>query len=826
LTANGKLDRKALPAPELDAYGVRGYEEPQGEMEQAVTVAYAEVLHLDPTQISRHDNFFELGGNSLSAIWLMSQLHHRLGFELPVRNIFEQPVVHDFAALAEAKASEIEQVGARQTQSRPAALSALTGPRRTWGWESVNRLFAEKAEQISETPACWDEEQSLNYRELYERSSQIARALRSSGVRASDRVALNVARGVDFLAALLGIWKAGAIYVPLDPAYSDQDIARITLDTEPKVILVAGGATKVPLAHVTLLSLDSIWEDTSEPDGEPEAELLPDDLAYIAYTAGPAEQPKAVAVRHRQLMNCLNGLWETQPFGTGEVVMQQAEAGSAISIKEMLIGLLQGVPTFIAGDPLVLDTPRFAQVLQEHRVTRLNLRHSQLDALLDHAGSLRSLRRVVVAGEPFPVALAARFSQLLPEADLYNNWCMNETSDLAYYHAAGPKILPPGSTEAAGLVPMGQPVANVSLHLLDEGMRPVAVGAVGELYVEGAAVGPGYWRQEKRTKELFLPNPFAETGSELQTLFRTGNLARLGQDGALHYLGRRDLAKPRLAQTIKQRSNFFAGVLPLRANGTKPPLFCMPPANGMGWIYERLLQSIDPDRPVYVLQSKGFEGEPSPATMEELVSEHTEHIRAVQPEGPYHLCGWSFGGAVAYRIALEFQQSGQNIGLLGLLDFYPPAPEQLSDDSEDPLTTPDLRRFLRIWATEALVGNGYDPDSISKDLAERAADVVANNLALMKTANDNFAAMPRFAGDLLLLRARMNAAMSKEEAQTAWVSYIAGEVYCFDIESSHGNMLLQEAPALEIGRILDDALAGLLPQSDSVLLDRPARSGK
>jgi arthrofactin-type cyclic lipopeptide synthetase C len=344
---------------------------------------------------------------------------------------------------------------------------------------------------------------------------------------------------VDLLAILLAVWKIGAVYVPVDPNYPVAWVARILDEVEPRVVVVEPEAEELGLDRnaAEIVTTHALWR---EDEGQSFERSGPKsgDLAYISYTSGSTGRPKGVQIEHGQLINCLHSLWEAQPFVSDDVVAQKTATGFVVHLKEMLAGLLVGAEQWIAPDDLVHNIPAFARALAEHRVTRLNLVPSQLAALLDHAESLSGIRWVITAGEPLPELLRARFERLLPKAHLYNNYGCTELNDITYYHAAGPGV----QEESGSEVPIGTPIANTQIHLLDEFLRPVPPGVIADLWVEGAAVGAhGYYRWPELTAERWITKPGDKNGTRL---FRTGDLAQLSRaaDGSLclEYCGRAD----------------------------------------------------------------------------------------------------------------------------------------------------------------------------------------------------------------------------------------------------------------------------------------------
>jgi amino acid adenylation domain-containing protein len=418
-------------------------------------------------------------------------------------------------------------------------LAVSTEERAHWDkWNDTSKEFANTgvmelfAAQVASRPAavaCRDDEKELSYAELDRYSNNLARVLRENGVKRQERVAVCLPRSVEFLAALLAIWKAGGVYVPVDSSYPGTYVKRILENAQPTIVL---GKNKFDLANLAAGSKLLLIEETllEAADGEiPNFSADKQELAYIAYTSGSTGQPKGVCVEHGQLLNCLQSFWEAIPFASGEVVAQKTASTYVVSMKELLVGLLAGVPQVIFPDLVVKDGERFAASLERNQVTYLYLVPSHLSVLLEHADKLKSLRHVIVAGEPLSQQLRLKFEQVLPNTRLYNNYGCTEMNDITYCF--------PGEQSSRGrLVPIGRPIRNIRVHVLDEQMREVPIGVAGELYVEGVAVGRGYWNEPALSAERFLANPFSRGGS----LFRTGDRVRRLADGQLEFGGRED----------------------------------------------------------------------------------------------------------------------------------------------------------------------------------------------------------------------------------------------------------------------------------------------
>ncbi|MEK6424866.1 MAG: amino acid adenylation domain-containing protein, partial [Burkholderia gladioli] len=427
------------------------------------------------------------------------------------------------------------------TPAERALTSASNDTRAGFETADVNTLFARQVALRPDAPACTCEDGeggnvTASFAELDRLADRIAHALRRRGVVPGARVALHYPRSIDFVAAILAAFRLGATYVPIDPGYPAAYVRRTLDDAQPAAIVTTAAlAASFDDAGCALLRLDVAAE---LPDGDAAAPGVParfpchatqpDELAYIAYTSGSTGQPKGVMVPHRQVTNCLQALWARTPFAPGEVVAQKTSMSFVPSIKEMLSGLLAGAPQVIFADALVKDAPAFAAALERHRVTRLNLVPSHLAALLDHAPRLGALRHVTTAGEPLARHLAVRFAVQLPDARLHNNYGCSELNDITYSEDRALAV-------HHAVAPAGRPIANCRVHLLDARLAPVPMGAVGQIHIEGASVGPGYWNRPDLTAERFVRHP--ETGA---MLLRTGDIGQWLADGQLLHLGRED----------------------------------------------------------------------------------------------------------------------------------------------------------------------------------------------------------------------------------------------------------------------------------------------
>jgi amino acid adenylation domain-containing protein len=406
---------------------------------------------------------------------------------------------------------------------------------------TVHATFVERFdEQVQRTPdktACIDRTGPLTYRSLALRTNRLAHALAAKGIGSGDVVGVCLERGGPLLASFLAVWKTGAAYVPLDPSYPETYLGQILADAAPKLVI----GTSSTLARLALdpslrFALDGEADVlASLPESAPAAPANPSALAYIMYTSGSTGVPKGVRVLHGQLINWLGGIEVNWPFEAAEVVGQKTTIAFAPSVKELFAGLLSGAPQVFIEGSVVLDTAAFVATLVQHRITRVNLVPSHLEGVLKHMEkeqtTLPALRMCITAGEPLSAELVASFRSLLPHARLINNYGCTELNDITYYDTSE-------FDGAEGFVPVGKPIQNTRIYILDREKRLVPEGVPGEVHVATVGMPEGYHRLPELNATQFLPNPFGDGVSE--RLFNTGDVARRLPDGNIEFIGRWD----------------------------------------------------------------------------------------------------------------------------------------------------------------------------------------------------------------------------------------------------------------------------------------------
>jgi amino acid adenylation domain-containing protein len=381
---------------------------------------------------------------------------------------------------------------------------------------------------------------SLSYSELNGRANRLARYLRSHGVGPGVMVAVCLERTWEMTVALLAVLKAGGAYMPLDPDYPAERLAFMVGDAQAQLLLTQETLlTRIPSQAVATFCLDRDWEETG---GESEADLPdgaePDDLAYVIYTSGSTGVPKGVQIAHRGICNNLRWRQEAFPLSAHDRLLQTYSFSFDPSVWAFFWPLTSGAAVVLphpgdSGDPVGL-----VQTIQKHQISVLGFSPSMLGVLLGHPGFGRcgSLRHVFSGGEALAPGLRDRFFAVLPSTALHNVYGPTEaTIDTTWWDCS--------PSEGGTVVPIGRPLPQMQVYLLGEDGQPVGAGDSGELHVAGVGLARGYLHRPELTAERFVPNPFCRDAEErvlYPTLYRTGDLCRQRDDGAIEYLGRLD----------------------------------------------------------------------------------------------------------------------------------------------------------------------------------------------------------------------------------------------------------------------------------------------
>jgi amino acid adenylation domain-containing protein len=404
----------------------------------------------------------------------------------------------------------------------------------------LHDLFEEQVERTPDRPALAFGDLRLSYAELNARANQLAHLLRKRGVAADTRVGLCVERSAEMIVGLLGILKAGGAYVPLLPDHPRARLAHQLNEVEaPVLVTLEKHRENLPAfaGHVLCLDRDRALLDAEEK-GNPERCTGPDNLAYVIYTSGSTGLPKGVGVCHRNLVNYTHALCsrlmlssekEGQSFATVSTIA--ADLGNTC----VFPALVSGGCLHVIGHELSMDGSLFSDYCAKNPIDVLKITPSHLHALLASGHGVLPRRTLITGGEASTWELCQRI-QAAGRCLHINHYGPTETTigSLTY----GPVTEVDPAMAFARTVPIGRPLANTEIHIVDRHLAPVPVGAPGELLIGGAGLSRGYLRQPEQTAERFIPNPFSTDPTA--RLYRTGDRARLLPDGNVEFLGRID----------------------------------------------------------------------------------------------------------------------------------------------------------------------------------------------------------------------------------------------------------------------------------------------
>ncbi|MER7444431.1 non-ribosomal peptide synthetase/MFS transporter [Micromonospora avicenniae] len=412
--------------------------------------------------------------------------------------------------------------------------------------QTLHTPIEERAARTPDAVALRFEGRSVTYAELNAAANRAAHRLRAAGVGPETLVGVCAERSVELVAGLLGVLKAGGAYLPLDPEYPADRLAFMVTDAAAPLVLVQEHLRGVlPETGATVLVLDDerTWAD--QPTTDPAPASGPEHLAYVIYTSGSTGRPKGVPNTHRGIVNRLDWMQQTYRIGPDDAVLQKTPASFDVSVWEFFWPLREGARLVLAKPGGHKDAGYLRDLLIAEAVTTTHFVPSMLTVFLAEEGveEAAALRRVICSGEELPLTTATDFTARLPWCGLHNLYGPTEAAiDVSSWHC-DPALL-------AGLtsVPIGEPIANLRLHVLDAAGNECPVGVAGELHIGGVGLARGYHRRPALTAERFVPDPFS--GEPGARLYRTGDLARWrlapgagGKDrpgGVIEFLGRVD----------------------------------------------------------------------------------------------------------------------------------------------------------------------------------------------------------------------------------------------------------------------------------------------
>ncbi|QEI43192.1 Linear gramicidin synthase subunit B [Dolichospermum sp. UHCC 0315A] len=711
----------------------------------------------------------------------------------------------------------------------------------------IHELFEEQVERNPDAVAVAFEEQQLTYHELNCRANQLAHYLQSLGVGADVLVGICVERSWEMIVGLLGILKAGGAYVPLDPDYPTERLSFMLADTQIKVLLTQQNLVEKLQKHqVKLVCLDTDWHLIAQCSQDnaiatPIADVQATNLAYVIYTSGSTGQPKGVEVVHRGVNRLLFGvnyvhLDETQRF------LQIAPISFDASTFEIWGALLHGGKCVIF--PESIPTAKsLSEEIHKHGITVLWLTSALFNSIIDDdPQALSGIKQLLIGGEALSLAHVNRAYETLPFTQIINGYGPTESTTFTCCYPIPRKL-----ETTIESIPIGSPIANTQVYILDDYLQPVPVGVPGELHIGGAGLARGYLNRPELTQEKFIPNPFDNS-----KLYKTGDLARYLPDGNIEYLGRidhqvkirgfrielgeieavlsqhedvqiscvivredtpgetcteRSRSKQLVAYIVPQKDvtlttselrqflgnklpgymipnafvmleslpltpngkvdrralkapahtsnsdrfievrnqlelkllqiwsnilkvdkigvqdNFFdlgghsllapylmtqikqqigkdipvkdlfqnptieqlaaiiqkesddsspSCLVAIQPNGSNLPFFCVPGAGGRPFYFYHLGRCLGDDQPLYSFENNLYQELGAITHIEDMASIYIEAMQAVQPQGPYFLGGHSYGGNVAFEMAQQLRNQGQEVALLAIVDSSAP----------------------------------------------------------------------------------------------------------------------------------------------------------
>ncbi|WJY42758.1 amino acid adenylation domain-containing protein [Streptomyces sp. P9-2B-2] len=411
----------------------------------------------------------------------------------------------------------------REVNDTAAPLPALTVP----------ALFERQAVATPDAVAVVFDDVSLTYREVNERANRLAHWLIERGVRPEQRVALMLPRSAHLVVAMLAVLKAGGTYLPIDPAYPVDRVRFMLTDAAPVAVLTdratAGGLPETPVPHLFVDEFGSV--KTQDPtDAHRNGTLRPTNLAYLIYTSGSTGTPKGVAMTHHNVVNSVSTMASLLGIDRSPRVLASTSVSFDVSVFEIFTTLCAGGSVEMVRDILALGER------DAWSGSVLSTAPSAFDELLHHLDTKVTADTIVFAGEPLTPAVVERTRALIPGIQIVNGYGPTET-----FYASTYDVPDPGTDRAPALgpVPIGSPLGNVRVYVLDSWLRPVPPGVVGELYVAGAGLARGYLGRPGLTASQFVPDPF-DSGSAGGRLYRTGDVVRWTSAGVLQYVGRTD----------------------------------------------------------------------------------------------------------------------------------------------------------------------------------------------------------------------------------------------------------------------------------------------
>ncbi|MCG3119021.1 MAG: Linear gramicidin synthase subunit B [bacterium] len=401
----------------------------------------------------------------------------------------------------------------------------------------IHHVIEEQARRTPDSVAVIFNEQALTYGELNARANQLAHYLRARGVGPDVLVGICVERSLEMIIGMLGILKAGGAYLPLDPAYPKERLAFMLEDTRTPVLLtkqltIDNYQLSIVNLKLKIVCLDTGWDMIAQESRDnPGTEVIPENLVYIIYTSGSTGKPKGVVISHQDLIisNMARIAYFKQPVHKFLLL-------SSLSFDSSVVGifwtLCEGGALFLVPEGLQQNVPELAEIIEKNQISHLLTLPSFYALILEYAEArqLHCLETAIVAGEACPKKMVDQHKGLLKHTALFSEYGATETTVFSSVYDCLEQTL--------NLAPVGDPIANAQMYVLDVHQQPQPVGVPGEVYFGGDALSKGYWRRPDLTAEKFIPHPFSSTPGA--RLYKSGDLARHLPNGDIEFLGRID----------------------------------------------------------------------------------------------------------------------------------------------------------------------------------------------------------------------------------------------------------------------------------------------
>ena len=400
----------------------------------------------------------------------------------------------------------------------------------------TQELFEQQVARAPDAVALLSGDRKLTYRQLNERANQVAHYLRGMGVTPDALIGVSLARSLDMIVALLGVWKSGAAYVPLDPSYPHDRLAYMAKDAAVSLLLTQEAFRGVYAdSGVATICLDTDWSTISyEKTDNPARSATQANLAYVMYTSGSTGMPKGAMITHQGLVNYLHWAISAYGFEAGGLVPLHSSVSFDLTVTSLYPALLVGgcvelLPEDVGAQSLLTALRQG----KNYNVVKITPAHLELlTQQIEESEAPTAARAFVIGGENLTSESLRFWRKSAPATRLINEYGPTETVVGCCIYEVRPEDPQNGS------VPIGCAIANTELYVLDEALKPVPAGEMGELYIGGAGVARGYWNRPELTAERFLPDTFSARPSA--RMYKSGDLARLRGDGVLEYLGRVD----------------------------------------------------------------------------------------------------------------------------------------------------------------------------------------------------------------------------------------------------------------------------------------------